>query len=253
MFPLNRHASGVYNPGMLFFGGNTGMKRCLVLLCLCWWALCGAVFGWRMEKMKEPAEPLPVSRKETAEFPRPVGDTALVALELGIYEGPFLEDGSSRPVANVAALLLKNTSDRQILRGAAVLTVGGERFIFEVFGLPAGETAFVCEARGKEYPAEDCLACDGWALEAPAERQSVRVRETEQGTLLVTNLTDHTLGDVRVQFKCYDGSSGVYLGGICYESAPISLGAGESREIVPDRYAPGYSRVVGTAYTDEPM
>ncbi len=215
------------------------MRRCLCLLCLLWWGICVGFVGKSVA-----AESVAIQPTQITGFPCQVGDTPLLALGMGTYEGLFYEDGSERPEVGAAALLIKNTSEHFLQRGAAVLYLGSEKYVFEVFALPAGETAFVCEAQGRSYPRQDCRLCDGWAVIGEGETTNVTVEETAGGQLRVTNETESTLKQVRVRFKTYDEASGMYIGGVCYESQPMTLLPGESRVILPQRYVKGYSRVV---------
>lgn len=228
------------------------MRRFLILLLMLGWG--GVVLCWALPMTARGANVPDGTEAEKAPlvFPCPVAGTPLEAVGLGLYEGLFLEDGSDSPKADTAALLVKNTSDTPIAKGGVILRVGDEILTFFIYALPPGESAYVQEAGGKPFPGCHPDSCSGWAETAlwPDPAGVLSVVESGMGELTVTNLTDSTFAAVRLLYKGYDPGSGVYLGGICYETEAFSLPPGQSRRICPHHYARGYSRVVAVLFSE---
>ena len=72
----------------------------------------------------------------------------------------------------------------------------------------------------------------------------VKVEETENGSLLVTNLTDEEIPCVRIFYKFYMEEEEAYVGGITYTAKLTGLSAGGSQTVSPSHYAAGSSRVM---------
>ena len=187
----------------------------------------------------------PQTRTKPVAFPYGVKHTNLVVVEQALYDGPFLEDGSTQEVACAMALVVRNAGIRQIARGHVVLAGSSGCWIFEVFDLPPGESALVLERSGKTGIGEGVFFCVGWEELADTEpTPGIRIQEVGMGTLRVTNLTDDRQEGIQIRFKTYDEESGMYLGGITYEANVDYLDPGDTVEVTPYYYVSGRSRIV---------
>lgn len=180
-------------------------------------------------------------------LPAPVQGTTLVAQKLSAYDGPFLEDGSDREVVNVAALQVRNTGSREVLQAYVVLQCGNTAFVFYGECMPPGETVVLLERNAAEYQPHSITGCTGWQITALTEtdiQKQIAITDQAMGTLVVTNLTDRTLENVRLYYKSWLSPPDVYVGGIAYMAEVPVLLPGETKYLYPNHYASGYSKVV---------
>lgn len=187
----------------------------------------------------------PEPQEQVLSMPCAVKDTQMVAQLLAYYEGPFREDGSDEEVAGVAALVVENAGGTMISEGAVILEWGNDRLVFELYALPAGERALILEKDQKTWREQQLTACYGWERrEYPENMGHVSVTDAGAGCMLVTNHTDAAIAVARIRYKSYHEESGMYIGGICYETVVEALAPGEQRIISPYHYLCGTSRVV---------
>lgn len=185
-------------------------------------------------------------------FPYAIAGTNLLVEGIGIYEGPFLEDGSNRPTCNTAALMVKNISASSIERCGIILEIAGEVYAFEAYGIPPAQRVYIIEAEMKQYKTEPITICAGWSVEEDLTEmaQTLNIEECSGEYLKVTNITNQTLPAFRLLYKSFDCESGIYIGGVCQEIEVGELAAGQSVMIQPYRYVHGYSKVVGIMQLD---
>lgn len=143
----------------------------------------------------------------------------LVCLEYSRYTGPFPEDGTGRSVENVAAMLVRNTSDQFLDFATVECRVGSEIGTFKVTGLPPGGTAWVLEQTGMTLTENEEFAafeCDEYYFREQAVITTDKLTVQASGnTLTVTNQSDKTLENACVYYKTvYE--DGFYFGGITY-------------------------------------
>lgn len=178
-------------------------------------------------------------------LPCAIEGTHLTAKALWLYEGPFLEDGSGREVVDVTALVLHNSSQRDIKQAQVQLQRGEEILYFDVGVIPAGTSVLVPEKNASPYQEQSITAISGqeelWQTPA-LPSGSVCVEESGIGTLRITNTTDRTLLDLTLYHKNY--TEGLYVGGISYTTKIALLRPGETVLLEPEHYASGYSRIV---------
>lgn len=201
----------------------------LLLLALC-------VHAAAQYSTQKPAPPvLPVN----------VEGTALRAVELTVYEGPFWEDGTADEVVDIAALVVENTGEGFLSEGAVILDWGEDRMVFEFSWLPPGSRTLVLEKNRKPFCVPDSMRCYGWASEAyPGQMGAVTVVESGDTELSFANRTTAAISNAAAMFKHYDAESGMYIGGITYAITAGKLQPGEICRVTPWRYVSGYSRVV---------
>lgn len=224
------------------------MRKLLVLLIIGWAGFLVMVLGkpWGLSLGDTADVMASVYSQQPVALPCAVGQTGLVAVGIGRYEGIFPEDGSQVPVVDAAALVIKNDSGVHLERGAVLLETESGQYVFEFYALPPGERVFVVEASRKPYITGAVLSCDGWAAEEeePDYRNFLEIRESGPGILRVTNTAENLLPQLELIYKTYDEASGVYIGGICYRVQLQPLRPGESHVLTPDRYTSGSSRIV---------
>ena len=177
-------------------------------------------------------------------FPCAVERLPLEVLELRSYDGPFLEDGSGRQVQGVAALVLHNTGEALLEKGAVKIQQGEQVLVFSFTMIPPGAKVLVLEKSGKLFSGSPVTACWGWSLEGEMPSY-VRVEEAGRSSLTVTNLTDGTLHQVKIYYKAYDARADLYMGGYSHCVEVQELRPGHCQVVTAWRYISGESRVIG--------
>lgn len=180
-------------------------------------------------------------------FPYTIDGTALVVQNISSYDGIFLEDGSDGQVTGVAAMVVENTGDTNVEYAAITINCNGEILEFDASDIPAGATIVVQGKNKTAYQSgtyADCSAVVAEMGEFEMSADQVKVEETENGSLLVTNLTDEEIPCVRIFYKFYMEEEEAYVGGITYTAKLTGLSAGGSQTVSPSHYAAGSSRVM---------
>lgn len=188
----------------------------------------------------KPADETPVLPEPTtgayhgAVLQKPATAADLYSLEICSYSGQFMEDNTFEEVENVAAMKLENRSMEFLDLATITYDLGdGKEAVFEVKGLPAGETVLVLEKNrlpltGNEtftgYPEVEA----SFNKSAITSTSDISVTEKD-GVLTVSNLTRGTLENVTIYYKLTD-SEGNFLGGIAYVSSVGTLKPQESKE-----------------------
>lgn len=180
------------------------------------------------EKPEEEEEEPPVCGLK---LPYQVPDTPLTIEKISQYSGPFVEDGSDEPVANVAAMVVTNNSDTMVHFSELTFQVNDdETAVFRISTLPAGKSVLVLEYERRPFdPADTFVLSD--KLYAELKEQSllenkVKVYAADQ-ELTVENLTEEDLGTVYVRYKAM-ARENLYMGGITYSCKMENVGAKES-------------------------
>lgn len=173
----------------------------------------------------EPAVTEPAVTEPAEERPK--------VLSLGLYEGPYPEDGSGETVDSVAVILVENSSEVQLQFAELHYTIDGREALFRLSELPPGEKALVVEhdrlvatpvSVWEAAPEEDLFVY--LAAEIPEE---LEIRCEQAGKLRVKNLGGEAAGfDLIYKQR---GEDGVFLGGIAYHVAVPLLRAGETAEL----------------------
>lgn len=184
---------------------------------------------------------------EEMAFPVSIPETPLTAERLVVYEGPQMEQGSDEPVANVLALLLHNTGDREILKTEVFLQSKGITHCFVGSHIPAQSRILLLERNNATWPGPDYTDCSGtvqYSAEDNLSEGQIEITEIGMGEIAVTNLTNETILGVSVFHKNFLTGMDIYIGGTTYQTAVGDLGAGETVTVSPEHYASGYSKVV---------
>ncbi len=195
----------------------------------------------------EPSVNRPVTGSQSLSFPYAIPNTDLVIQRISAYNGIFWEDGSDSDVENVTTIFLTNTGDVGVEYASITMQRGVETLEFVVSALPAGASVAVQEKNRTAFTQDAYSAC--FADIVPLEvfemsENSVKIEETGEYSLSVTNLAGEEIPCIRVFYKFYTASDDVYIGGITYTSKILNLAPGETTTITPSHYAKGYSQVV---------
>ena len=162
----------------------------------------------------------------------------------GRYSGAFVEDGSDRPVENVAAILVTNQTGEYLTYAALKFEINGVAATFVLTGLPAGESAWVLEYNALQIePGADFVALDSAMQFIPTEDWDELEVTFREGILSAKNLTDQEYVDGYVYYK-HLHTDGNYLGGITYRSGIGDLAPGETAEVTAGHARAELCRVV---------
>ena len=170
----------------------------------------------------------------SVKVPYEIPGTSLVIESIGQYTGPFVEDGSDVPKANVASIVVKNKSSQLLQYAEINLSVNDEIITFKVSTLPAGTSALVLESTGKfefndndNYRYVDSIYT--YLNEASLMENKVEIIKDDK-KLAIKNKSNENLGTVYVYYK-YAQQGGLYLGGITYRSKFENVEVGATIEV----------------------
>lgn len=180
-------------------------------------------------------------------LPYNIPDSPLVLEQINPYDGVFLEDGSDRNVENITAIVVKNTSDRCAEYIDIKIQQGDRQLQFIGSALESGGTMVIFEANASGYQEGDyteCSAVIAWMKEMEMSEEVLKVEESADGGLTVTNIGSADIAELRIFYKNYMQDADVYVGGITYTSKVENLSAGDSMTIYPSHYLKGSSKVL---------
>lgn len=180
-------------------------------------------------------------------FPYTIPDTNLVVTKISDYKGIYVEDGKDTEVQSVCAMLVTNSGTVSIEYAEITVKSVNEQWNFNVSTLPSGASVVVQEANGMAYQETEILSLEAECAEIEEFEMSaeqVKVEETADGSLRVTNLTDQEIPCVRIFYKFYMQEENVYVGGITYVSKITDLEANSSREVNAKHYLTGSSKIM---------
>ena len=164
------------------------------------------------------------------------GNISVVSLQ-GV-SGLFVEKGNQDEVKNVAALIVKNNSDRMLEYCVISFRVNDyERADFNISALPAGESVIVMETLARTYSSDDKYAvdnestifsyCDSSLLSDVAELK------TEGSDFMLKNRSDKPVS-ATVVYKYY--KDGMYYGGIAFRGKFENVAPGETMKKTSNRF-----------------
>ena len=191
--------------------------------------------------------PQPTNPDGSIAFPYTIPGTDLVIQSIRSYDGVFLEDGSNRDVTGISAMVLVNQGQTGVALAEITLTQGTTVLKYKATSIPAGATLVVQEATAAKYVNSKYTTCSANVAQGDTFALSegmVKVEEIENGTLLVTNLTDETISRVRVFYKFAFEKGKIYVGGITYTAELTALKPGQSAKLTASHFAAGSSEVV---------
>ena len=183
---------------------------------------------------------------EAISLPCTVEGTDLVACQLVMYEGPYLETGADVPVSDITALVMYNAGQQEIAQAEVQITAGEELVFFASNILP-GARVLVLEKNASPWKSRTVTGCTGWVglEESPSLPENTLVFETvDMGTIAVTNTSGESLRDIWLYYKNYLSDGDLYICGITYIETIKMLEPGQRVLINPPHYASGYSRII---------
>lgn len=184
---------------------------------------------------------------ETVTLPYEIPSSNLVVRQISSYSGSFLEDGSDQDVSNVTVIILENEGREPVEYASITMNRSdGAALEFEATDIQAGATVVIQEKNKAAYRQTSFDSCTASVAEVDTLEFSndVSVEETEDGSLLVTNLSGQDISCVRVFYKFYMEDEDAYVGGITYVAKLTDLAAGDAQTVMPSHYQSGYSKVV---------
>ena len=193
-----------------------------------------------------PAEPITL--------PASIHGTTLVAQRLAAYDGPFLEDGSGQEVVNIAALVVYNAGDREVLQTGITLQWEAVTLCFYAENIPPGKAVLLLERNRRSCAQNEFTACSGWQVSARETRDPaafLEITDSAMGAVTVTNITSDTLQDVRLCYKSWLSPPDIYIGGISRQMSVSALQPGESTTLYPPYYARGYTKIVSVSVNSQ--
>ena len=195
-----------------------------------------------------PPQEDPVEQVIPLKFPYTIPGTSLTIQKIGGYSGIFLEDGSDGEVTDISAMMLVNNGSVGVELAEITVYCNGDPLTFKATAVPAGARIMVQELNATAYVSgatyTECSASVAIRDTFELSEDMVSLTETEDGALLVKNLTGETIPCVRVFYKFYMPSEDIYVGGIAYVAKIVDLQAGQSQTIIPSHYLSGSSKVV---------
>ena len=159
------------------------------------------------------------------------------------YDGPYIEDNSNDPVANVAGLILRNTGQTGLSLIVLAVEQGEKTTYFSITWLPPGEAVLALAMERGAYSPDPITGIRVLGIRRQDfSTAPVEVRITPDGWQ-VTNLSDTPLAGLHLRHKLYLQEQNLYFGGIT-QSVWLLLQPGESRLVLPDNYDPERSKIV---------
>lgn len=168
-----------------------------------------------------------------------VDDAAITIQRINGYSGIFIEDGSDKEVKNVAAIEVKNTSNKPLEFAQIQLYNGSKKLVFDVSTLPANSSAVVMEKNKASFNSSKGVTYGGTTagyVNSLEKASSVKCKKVKNNGIEVTNTSSKNIPCVRVFYK-YKSSEGYYVGGITYTAKVKDLKAGASQTIYPSHFA----------------
>ena len=213
--------------------------------CVC--AFIGVLTGGdaMMQKM-DTRQILSLVRENEVKLPCRVEETALIASQLVMYEGPFLETGGDEPVSDITALILYNSGECEIAQAEVVLT-GEQKLTFFASNIMPGARVLVLEKNAAAWQQWNISSCSGWVnkeTQPSIPEDWLQIEQVDMGTVAVTNISREKLTDICLFYKNYLEEGDLYVGGITYMKQIGSLEPGQSATVTLPRYAAGYSRII---------
>ena len=148
------------------------------------------------------------------------------------YDGIFLEGDEKERVEDTYALKVTNVSEETILYATFNYRAGRKDLTFYLEMLPAGKSVIVAEQKKQSVKNEDLKYVDGAIhyIQAGLENmESVKITPTKETTLKVKNKTSELLPVVWIFYRKAE-ADGTLLGGKCYDTGIVDLGARETYE-----------------------
>ena len=166
--------------------------------------------------------------------------------DFALFSGQYVEDGRDELVTNVAAILVKNKSDRFLDFATLSFDIDGKTATFIVTGLPAGRSAWVMEAtrmtatHDSTFTYLECVS----SFRDDVIVKTDKVTITADGNMLTAaNNSQQTMNNVCVYYRTVH-SDGNFFGGITYVVDFGTLEPGQSAETLAGHYDGSKTEIV---------
>lgn len=174
-------------------------------------------------------------------------------LSLGLYDGPFPEDGTGEAVDSVAVILVENPSDTQLQFAELHYQIDGREALFRVSELPPGARALVVEQNrliatpASVWEAETAEDTAVYLASAPEERLTLRC-DADGAVTVINQGTERAAFDLIYKQK---NDEGIFVGGIAYHLRIEALAPGETRTLEAPHYSAADSVPVRVTVTPQ--
>ena len=186
-------------------------------------------------------------RTKPLKLPIMIPGTDLLAVRLGSYEGPFLEDGSDRNVFDVAMLEVRNVGSYMIKEASVNLISDRENFTFTICYLPPGETVLALNLEGQPSNEFSISSISGQQTVLQDKNfglSDLEIRDVEMGATRITNRAGKEIADLKLYYKSTVGEGAYFVGGIAYTYPIAKIASGETVSLNLPHYAMGYCKIV---------
>ena len=184
----------------------------------------------------------------TISFPYELSGSDLVVERIQSYSGYYIEDASDSDVSGVAAIVLTNNGKDDLEFAGIGISQGDRSLAFSASQIPAGATVIVLEQNKSAFSSDPYYSAT--ATTTPVEKfemseELVTVKDNGDNSLIVSNVSDKTLSEVKIFFKNYLADEDVYVGGITYTiTMTEQLEPGASIGVSASHYDSKFSKVV---------
>ena len=201
-----------------------------------------------------PAEtsPPPTTAPPKREEEVKIANGDLKVEQFAVFSGQFVEDGRDELVENVAAILVKNKSEKFLDFAVLTYQVDGQDAAFVVTGLPAGESAWVMEItklkakNESKFVYQDCISSFRDSVMASSEDLEIQV---EGNLMKVTNRSDDFMYNIFVYYKNRHSDDN-YFGGITYALEFGTLAPGVTAQSIAGHYAEGVTEIIRVGWQE---
>jgi len=195
---------------------------------------------------------VPVVKGYAEEMPLPifVGDTELLAEQILTYEREYIEDTEFGEFVFVTGLILRNTSDKGVVRAKVKLTGESGFLEFDATYIPPGEAVMVLEKNRKETGDFQFYSCTGtveYDENNWGSSEGLKIRCLSNDQIEITNTTDRTISGIQLYYKTVYTQERIYIGGITHCYRINALSAGKSLTVSPEYFITNRSEIVYTS------
>lgn len=168
------------------------------------------------------------------------------------FTGEYVEDGSGDSVKEIAAVRIKNTSDKSIEYMKIIADCSDEKYTFTVMALPVGETVTVFESEKKKFVHNEKIVSASFEHIAYFSSEPTIYPDTfaiypVDKIITVTNISGVDIsGDVYICYKSFDENG--FYGGITYRVKIEGIEAGDTIQVPAPHFLLKNSKVVFVSY-----
>lgn len=198
---------------------------------------------------QEAAKKAKAKAEKGLELPYKFDDDRLEMESVFGYTGPN-PDNAGKESDNIAAIQMKNCSDKYLASAEITVTVGdGTKLTYQVEDLPAGKTVTAFEIKNQELQDKQTVkkidAKTKYSKDISLHEDALKIT-TEGMNIGLTNISKNAIQNMTV--TCHDVMDDEYFGGKSYQKTVESLAAGESVTVIADESYIGEAAVAGVTY-----